>query len=213
MSKKKTLIDLVKTKLKDYKLFVLSNREPYIHSYKDDTVEVLRPASGLVTALDPVLRASGGVWIANGAGDADKDVVDKNDRIMVPPDKPSYYLRRIWLNKKQEDGYYYGFSNSTLWPLSHIVYVRPSFNSENWKEYQKVNEKFARALVDEVGGNKSLVWIQDYHFALCSKYIKEKNLAYTMAKSRGVRNLPLEKRTFKRIAWERLIRFSYTTSL
>jgi len=175
MGKKKELLDLIKTKLKDYKIFVISNREPYIHKYIDDTIEVIRPASGLVTALDPVLRTAGGVWIAHGGGDADRDVVDKHDRVKVPPDNPSYHLRRIWLSKKQEDGYYYGFSNSTLWPLSHVVYVRPSFNADNWQEYLKVNEKFARALVDEVGRTKALIWIQDYHFAACAQFIKEKN--------------------------------------
>jgi len=175
MSKKDELIDLFKGKLKGYKLFVVSNREPYIHRYVDDSVEVIRPASGLVAALDPVMQASEGVWIAHGSGDADKDVVDSHDRIKVPPDDPSYHLRRVWLSKKQEDGYYYGFSNSTLWPLSHIVYVRPTFNAENWKEYVKVNEKFARALVDEVGRSKAIIWIQDYHFALAPKYIKQKN--------------------------------------
>ncbi len=175
MGRKKELLDLLKTKLKDYKIFVISNREPYIHKYKDDTIEAIRPASGLVAALDPVLRASSGVWIAHGSGEADKDVVDKHDRIKVPPDNPSYHLRRVWLSKKQEDGYYYGFANSTLWPMSHIVYVRPSFNASNWNEYVKVNEKFARALVDEVGRSKALIWIQDYHFALCPKFIKEKN--------------------------------------
>jgi trehalose 6-phosphate synthase len=175
MSKKKELVDLLKTKLKDYKLYVVSNREPYIHKYKDETIEVIRPASGLVTALDPVLKASQGVWIAHGSGEADKDVVDKNDRVKVPPDNPSYHLRRVWLSKKQEDGYYYGFANSSLWPLSHIVYVRPTFNPNHWNEYVKVNEKFARALVDEVGGGKALIWIQDYHLALAPKFIKEKN--------------------------------------
>ncbi|MFC1559958.1 trehalose-6-phosphate synthase [Candidatus Margulisiibacteriota bacterium] len=175
MNSKEELLKLFEGKLKGRRLIVASNREPYIHKYDEDKVKWIRPASGLVTGLDPVLRTCKGVWVATGSGDADKEVVDVNDRIMVPPNKPSYHLRRVWLNKKQENGFYYGIANKTFWPLCHIAHVRPEFNKDDWNEYVKVNDKYARAIVDEAGNSKALIWIQDYHLALCAKFIKERN--------------------------------------
>ena len=143
----------IRARLEDSRLFVVSNREPYIHLRKGKSVEVKQPASGLVTALEPVLRACGGTWVAHGSGDADIDAVDVHDRLPVPPDDPHYTLRRVWLSKEEEQGYYYGFANEGLWPLCHIAHTRPLFRADDWKHYQEVNRKFADALLRRDGGH------------------------------------------------------------
>ena len=124
---KNNLFDLVQDKLKDYLFIVVSNREPYIHTFSGSEIKCIIPASGLTVALDPVMQACGGTWIAHGSGDADKEVVDTSNKVNVPPDNPKYALKRVWLSREDEDGYYYGFANQALWPLCHIVYTRPSF--------------------------------------------------------------------------------------
>jgi len=155
-------------------LFVVSNREPYIHVHRGKNIEALVPASGLVTALEPVLRACDGTWIASGSGDADKETVDERDHLRVPPDNPEYTLRRVWLTKEEEEGYYYGFSNEGLWPLCHIAHTRPIFRSSDWQSYQDANRKFADAVLAEMAGiEHALLLVQDYHFALLPRMIKE----------------------------------------
>lgn len=170
---KESLQQVIRERLGDYQLIVVSNREPYLHTMQKTKIVYQKPAGGVVTALDPVMKACKGTWVAYGAGDADKKVVDKYDRIQVPPEDPKYTLRRVWLTKEEEDGYYYGFSNEALWPLSHIAYVRPTFNESDWNFYQKANQKFAEAILKEIGDKKAFVWIQDYHLALLPKYLKE----------------------------------------
>ncbi|MEN6558017.1 MAG: trehalose-6-phosphate synthase, partial [Thermoguttaceae bacterium] len=125
----------VRQRLGDAKLVVAANREPYIHVHQDDAIQCLRPASGLTTALDPVMRACGGVWVAHGSGDADRVMVDSQNRVSVPPEDPSYTLRRVWLTQREERGYYYGFANEAIWPLCHIAYTRPRFDSDDWEQY------------------------------------------------------------------------------
>ncbi|MBI2069363.1 MAG: trehalose-6-phosphate synthase [Elusimicrobia bacterium] len=165
----------VRSKLDGKPLFVVSNREPYMHIKQGRATQVIVPAGGMVTALDPVLRACGGTWIAHGAGDADWDVVDEQNRISVPPDDPLYTLRRVALTKEEEDGYYYGFSNEGIWPLCHIAHTRPIFRPEDWQAYQKANQKFAEALLEEIAQvDEPCVLVQDYHFALLPRLLKEK---------------------------------------
>jgi trehalose-6-phosphate synthase len=155
-------------------LFVVSNREPYMHMRRGKNVEAFVPASGLVTALEPILRACAGTWIAHGSGDADRESVDLHDRLSVPPDKPEYTLRRVWLSPEEEKGYYYGFSNEGLWPLCHIAHTRPTFRSSDWQSYQDANRKFADAVLEEMHGREHpLLLVQDYHFALLPQMVKE----------------------------------------
>jgi len=172
---KQGLTDLVKDKLSGYLFIAASNREPFLHNYSGGEVRWEVPASGLTTALDPVMRASGGTWIAHGSGDADREVVDEKNKVRVPPDNPQYSLRRIWLTKEQEAGHYYGFSNQALWPLCHVAYTRPVFVEADWNTYREVNELFARTVLDEVGKNKAFVFLQDYHLALAARMIREQN--------------------------------------
>jgi trehalose-6-phosphate synthase len=164
----------VRTHLDRGRLFVVSNREPYIHVRRGKSWEVIVPPSGLVTALEPVLRACDGTWVAHGSGDADLETVDQHDRLRVPPEDPHYSLRRVWLNKDEEAGYYYGFANEGLWPLCHIAHTRPIFRASDWEHYQTVNQKFANALLEEMSdSNKPVVLLQDYHFALLPRLIKQ----------------------------------------
>ena len=155
-------------------LFVVSNREPYVHAHRGKAIEASVPASGLVTALEPVLCACNGTWIAYGSGDADKETADDHDRLRVPPDQPEYTLRRVWLTKEEEQGYYYGFSNEGLWPLCHIAHTRPIFRASDWQNYQVANRRFADAALAEMEGSEhALLLVQDYHFALLPRMIKD----------------------------------------
>ncbi len=157
------------------RLVVIANREPYMHRYKGRGIETIVPASGLVTALEPILNACDGTWVAHGSGDADHETVDPKDRLRVPPDAPRYTLRRVWLSKEEEEGYYYGFSNEGMWPLCHIAHTRPIFRASDWKQYEAVNQKFADVVLDEIDGHSDCtVLVQDYHFALLPRLIKEK---------------------------------------
>jgi trehalose 6-phosphate synthase len=169
---KERLVDVARSRLGDAKLIVVANREPYIHRYHRDTIQLIRPAGGLTTALDPVMQACGGVWVGHGSGDADRATADGDGRIAVPPDDPTYTLRRVWLTAQQEEGYYYGFANSTLWPLSHQVYQRPTFDPAHWAVYKEVNELFAAAVLEEARGCPAVVFVQDYHFALLPQLLK-----------------------------------------
>ena len=161
--------------LEGKKLFLISNREPYMHVIEGRSVKWIIPAGGLVTALDPVMRICNGTWIAHGSGDADRDMADERGIVRVPPDDPKYTLKRVWLTREEENGYYYGFSNEGLWPLCHITHTRPVFRLEDWICYQKVNELFAEALFEETGDEEApLILIQDYHLALLPLLVKQR---------------------------------------
>jgi trehalose 6-phosphate synthase len=166
------LEEVARTRLGGARLVVVANREPFIHVHDGDEIRCTRPASGLTTALDPVLQACGGVWVAHGSGDADRDVSDERGRVAVPPEKSTYLLRRVWLTKEEEQGYYYGFANEALWPLCQISYTRPRFDARDWEQYRRVNQKFADAVLDEVGEEPAIVFVQDYHFALLPRLLK-----------------------------------------
>ena len=165
----------IRSRLGDGRLFVVSNREPYMHTRRGKFLEVSVPPSGLVTALEPVLCACDGTWIAHGSGDADMEAIDHHNRLRVPPEDPQYTLRRVWLTKEEEEGYYYGFANEGLWPLCHIAHTRPIFRANDWQHYQAVNNKFADALLEEMEGTiNPVVLVQDYHFALLPRLIKQR---------------------------------------
>ena len=169
-----TLRTILREDLRGQEVIVVSNREPYIHVRQGDAIAVRRPASGLVTALDPVMRACSGTWVAHGGGSADREVVDRRDRVAVPGERPAYHIRRVWLTPEEEAGYYYGFANEGLWPLCHIVHERPQFRADDWEHYRAVNARFAATLLEEMEKAESpIVLAQDYHFALLPQIIKQ----------------------------------------
>lgn len=168
-----SLHDLLKVALPAAEIIVVSNREPYIHNKSENGIDVQTPASGLVAALEPVIRACSGTWIAHGSGSADRDVVDARDTIRVPPAEPVYRLRRIWITEEEQDGYYYGLANEGLWPLCHIAFVCPVFREKDWHYYETINRRFAQAVADEARTDDPIVLVQDYHFALAPRMIRE----------------------------------------
>lgn len=163
------------------KIVILANREPYSHVYGEDgSIEVQHPASGLVTALEPIMRACSGVWVAHGSGNADRETVDRYDHVRVPPEEESYHIRRVWLSEEEQQGYYYGFANEGLWPLCHIAHTRPAFRAEDWAYYQQVNQKFCDAVCKEVDSDGPIILVQDYHFALAPAMIRKRLPAATI---------------------------------
>src|SRR5437016_14233654 len=169
-----TLRGILRNDLKGEEVLIVSNREPYIHMRRNERIEVQRPASGLVTALEPVMRACSGTWIAHGSGNADRETADSSDHVMVPPEHPAYRIRRVWLSKEEEQGYYYGFANEGLWPLCHIAHTRPVFRAPDWEYYQAVNRRFAEIVADEANTEDPIILVQDYHFALLPRMVRER---------------------------------------
>lgn len=170
---------LLQAQLSGDQVIVVSNREPYLHEKANpdsggSSIVVRRPASGLVTAVEPVMRACSGTWVAHGSGSADRAVVDAQDRVAVPPQAPAYTLRRIWLSTEEERGYYDGFANEGLWPLCHVAHVRPTFRESDWLAYRAVNQRFADAVVAEARSEDPIVLVQDYHFALLPALVRER---------------------------------------
>jgi trehalose 6-phosphate synthase len=171
---KSTLREIMLSELPDVEVLVVANREPYIHNHGSKEIELQTPASGLVSAVEPVMRACGGTWIAHGSGTADRQTVDGNDRIGVPPSNPEYTLRRIWISEEEQDGYYYGLANEGLWPLCHIAFTRPVFREHDWQTYRAINERFADAVAVEAKTSAPVVLVQDYHFALLPRMVRER---------------------------------------
>lgn len=169
----KALKEFLSSRLSGEEILIVSNREPYIHNRKNGKIEVQLPASGLVAALEPVMRACSGVWIASGTGSADREVVDEHDRVWVPPGEESFQIRRVWVTPEEDEGYYYGFSNEGLWPLCHIAHTRPIFRSKDWDLYQQINERFAAAVVQEAKTEDPVVMVQDYHFAMLPALVRK----------------------------------------
>src|SRR6202167_5804729 len=176
------LRQVVSDYLHSSQVIIVSNREPYIHNFDADHHPVVQvPVSGMVTSLEPIMRACSGTWVAHGAGTADRETVDRSDQIRVPPGDPSYTLRRVWLTSEQEEGYYYGFSNEGLWPLCHLAYVRPAFRASDWRAYEEVNAKFAEVVATESSTAAPVILIQDFHFALLPLLIRKKIPGATIA--------------------------------
>ena len=167
------LKNLVREKLGDYLFIVVANCQPYVHAFNRGKIECRRGIGGVVSALDPIMQACQGLWVAHGNGDADKHVSDAQGKLKVPQENPRYTLKRIWMTKQEEEGFYYGYSNEALWPLSHTAFRRPIFKKDHWETYQKINERFARAVIEEIGDKKAFVWIQDYHLCLLPKLLKQ----------------------------------------
>jgi len=171
---RQTLSQMLADQLRDHKLIVVSNREPYMHVRTENGIRAVETVGGVVTALDPVMRAVGGTWVAQASGDVDRETADPDGRLLVPQGPDRYTLRRIFLTSQEEEGYYYGFANEGLWPLCHIAFQPPVFNEEDWETYELVNAHFADAVVREAEGSRPLVFIQDYHFALLARMVKQR---------------------------------------
>ncbi|MBV9302458.1 MAG: trehalose-6-phosphate synthase [Acidobacteriaceae bacterium] len=170
--RREVLREFVRTKLNGYRFILVSNREPFEHRHASTGINCVQPAGGLASALDPVMRACGGLWIAHGSGDADTQTVDKFDRVKLPPDDAQYTLRRVWLSKEEHEAHYLGLSNQGIWPLCHVAFTRPVFDADDWQAYRRVNERFAETVLEEAGSDPAFVFIQDYHFALLPRMLR-----------------------------------------
>ena len=169
-----TLRLVLTQKLPGAEVIVVSNREPYIHNHEGNRVVLQTPASGLVAAIEPIMRACGGTWVAHGSGSADRETVDRSDRLRVPPDSPSYTLRRVWISEEEQNGYYYGLANEGLWPLCHMAFVRPNFREHDWEQYKLINARYAQAIASEAKRSDPIILVQDYHFALLPSLLRKK---------------------------------------
>jgi trehalose-6-phosphate synthase len=198
---KHSLQQVVAQRMRGYKFIAVSNREPYSHEHRNGKTECVKPASGLTTAIDSIMRASGGVWIAHGSGSADRITVDAHQHVRVPPEDPAYTLRRVWLPPEIERDYYYGLSNEGIWPLCHIVFHRPTFRRSDWESYQRANELFAEAVLEEASGGPAFVFIQDYHFGLLPRILKRANPKLTIAQFWHIPWPPHE--VFRTFPWKR----------
>ncbi len=179
---REVLNEFIQSRMDGYRFIVVSNREPYSHRYTPNgKIECIQPASGMATALEPVMRATGGLWIAHGSGDADRAVVDGRDHVRVPPRNAKFDLRRVWLSPEQVEGHYDGLSNQGLWPLCHVAFTRPYFEPRHWKLYRQVNQIFADAVLEEAGNEPTFVFIQDYHFALLPRMLRKANANLVVA--------------------------------
>jgi trehalose 6-phosphate synthase len=181
MWNKNTLKKLIAEKLNDRKFVMVTNREPYIHIQSKKGAKAVKAISGVTLPLDSIMQATHGMWFAYGSGSADKDVVNSKDIIKLPPNSHGYELKRVWLTKNEVAGYYYGYSNETIWPLCHACFIRPKFDMNDWNYYKKVNEKFAKSIISEIGDKKAFVWIHDYHFSLLPALLKKHNDQLTLA--------------------------------
>lgn len=175
MTTAQDLIDFVQTTLEGKKFVAAIQREPYSHVHTQQGIQVEKSISGVSVLLDSILKKTGGLMVAAAAGDADREVVNAENKVMVPPNEEKYELKRIFLTKKEQDQFYYGFSNQTLWPLCHAVFVKPVFRSSWWRTYVKVNHRFAKAIYKEIGDNEAFVWINDFQLALVPKMLREMN--------------------------------------
>src|SRR5262249_14224302 len=152
---------------------VVSTGDPYLHSYDGSgEIRVAPAAGGVAVALDALMRERRGVWIAHADGTADQAVVGPGDKVRVPPDAASYDLRRLWVDREQYSAYYAGFANEGLWPLCHLVDVRPKFRTEDWTAYDRVNARFAAVVDEELDGSDPPVFIQDYHLATVAAHLR-----------------------------------------
>ncbi len=169
------LRETLRKHLQGDRVIVLANREPCIHERTPSgEITILHPASGLVTALEPVMRACSGVWVAHGSGSADREASDSRGRLEISTGDASYLLRRVWLTEEEEAGYYYGFANEALWPLCHLAHAHPIFRRSDWIQYQRVNQRFADAVAAEAGCEDPIVLVQDYHFALVPRMLRRR---------------------------------------
>jgi trehalose-6-phosphate synthase len=173
--KKQTIEKLTSERMRDHQLIIVSSAEPYTHAYHKDKITVTRGSGGIITAMEPIIKANGGLWIAYGRGPADKEMVNEEDKLKLPPGRNQYTLKRLWISKKNLVGWYYGLCNEALWPLCHSVFERPTFRQTDWDMYVAVNQQYADAVLKEVNGKlKAVVWIHDYHLSLVPQMLKAK---------------------------------------
>lgn len=157
---------------KKLNFIIAADAEPRVHVRKNGELKQIIPGGGVSIALDPIMQATDGVFIARAKTREDREVVNSSGKVRISGNIGSYSLKRIFLNKKEEEDYYFGFSNQTLWPLCHVAFERPQLDGGWYENYTKVNQAFAKAINDEAKSN-SFIWIHDYQLALVPSLIQK----------------------------------------
>ena len=160
-----------------HRLVVVSNRLPLVLTRgPDGSWRARQGQGGLVTALAPVLRDRGGLWI--GWPGATEDSALATVRSM-PADETGYTIEPVALTDEELDRYYRGFSNEILWPLFHDMPGRCNFDPGYWPTYQQVNRKFAET-VARCTTEHNYVWVQDYHLMLVADELRRAGVSRTV---------------------------------
>ncbi|MGD2071775.1 MAG: trehalose-6-phosphate synthase, partial [Gemmatimonadota bacterium] len=156
----------------DSGLLIASNRLP-IQLRRDDDGQWRREASsgGLVTALEPVLRRRGGVWVG-WPGVMEGQIEEEELRALLQAEAVAGYdVEPVPLTRSERRDFYRGFSNEILWPLCHGLQSRCNFEPRYWRTYRRVNSKFARA-IQRVAGPETFLWIHDYHLMAVAEELR-----------------------------------------
>lgn len=161
----------------DFKLVIAADAETRKSQKQNGEMALTIPAGGVGLSFDPIAKAAGATYIARGKGEDDKKAVDRHDKLVVRDADGAYTLKRLFLSEAEMADYYYGFSNQTLWPLCHVAFERPQFRADWYEGYRRVNERFAKAIRDEIKGlpvgrkKKAIVWVNDFQLSLVPKLL------------------------------------------
>lgn len=166
----------------DYKVIIVADGETRMHTRINGELVMKNVPGGVSSSFDILAQASKATYIARARTEEDKIPVDKKGRITIKGNEGEYTLKRIFLSQKETDDYYFGFSNQTLWPLCHVAFEKPEFQQEWYEGYKEVNQKFAKAIREELDGKtKTFVWIHDYQLALVPLFLgHQKNVITSM---------------------------------
>jgi trehalose 6-phosphate synthase/phosphatase len=153
------------------RLVVVSNRLPYVLDKQAGGGWTLKPGSGgLVTALLPVLRDRGGIWI--GWPGVTDEVPDIAAVLRQASRGTGYSFEPVLLSQEEVDKYYHGYSNESIWPLFHDLQSRAHFDPEYWPAYVKVNKRFGQSLAANAGA-EDFVWVHDYQLMDVARHARE----------------------------------------
>jgi len=151
------------------RLVIVSNRLPVTLSREDMGQWDVQPSTGgLVTALGPILRARGGLWIG-WLGMLEK--VNLDELLAMGGRHLGCTLKPVSLTEEEVNLYYFGFSNEVIWPLFHDLQTRCNFDPAYWQAYQRVNQKFAQVIVENAEMD-DYIWVHDYHLMLVAKELR-----------------------------------------
>jgi alpha,alpha-trehalose-phosphate synthase [UDP-forming] len=161
---------LVDQRLLPERFLIVSNRLPYGLEVDGDRVDFKQGVGGLVTALDPILRHTGGLWI--GWGGTHEPLPEKVE-VHSGGTRGPYSLKPLSLTRDEVERYYLGYSNKALWPLFHYFQEFCEFDTGHWATYEAINRRFADAIVEDYR-NGDLIWIHDYHLMLVPGMIRRR---------------------------------------
>jgi trehalose-6-phosphate synthase len=158
----------------DYKVIIAADGETRTHQRKGERIIEQTPAGGVSVAFDVLCQAAGATYIARARTPEDREVTDADGAVTIDGPDGHYCLKRLVLTPEEEEAYYAGFANQTLWPLCHIAFERPIFNRAWFEGYAEVNRRFAESIQQELT-DRSFVWLNDYHLALAASSLRKRS--------------------------------------